>query len=122
LQRYVTCIEGSTNIENQHPILPAVEVQESLLSVDAQASPINDAVIITEHAQRRTLPIEGQQNAIPVAIDTGCARNKKRHRGLHLSSLPSQLSPNRIIMLGGILALETGFVSEGSSVGALVST
>ncbi len=44
-----------------------------------QASRIGDALIITEHAQRRTIAIEGKQRAIPIAIGTGSACNKERH-------------------------------------------
>ena len=38
--------------------------------MDDQASRIGDALIITEHAQRCTVAIEGQQRTIPIAIDT----------------------------------------------------
>jgi hypothetical protein len=45
-----------------------------------QTSRVGDARIITEHAPRRAIAIEGKQRAIPIAIDTKCACNEERHR------------------------------------------
>jgi hypothetical protein len=71
---------GTVCIESQDSILNAVEVQESLFLTNDQASRIGDALIITEETQRLTVPIKGEERTVSVAMGTGCAADKERHR------------------------------------------
>ena len=67
-----------------------------------QASRIGDALIITEDAQRLTIPIKGEERTVSVAIGTGRAGDKERHRSRYSQVNARQPIPKGWAELPGV--------------------